>query len=60
MPAPKKNLPTYQDGGIPKPPPSLKQKQKKEVDAYFNQPDPIGDFVRKITGANREKKNNGY
>ncbi len=44
----------------PKPEPTLKAKQKQSIVEEYNKPDPVGDFVRRITGANREKKKTGF
>lgn len=63
----KKPLPTHQTGKEytsheswdavkPKRPDSLKQKQKKGIESYANQPDPVGDFVRRVIGGNKSKK----
>lgn len=38
----------------------LKKKQRKSIEDAYNEPDPIGDFVRRIVGANKEKKKTGY
>lgn len=39
---------------------ALKKKQKQSIVDEINQPDPIGDFVRRVTGANKEKKKTGF
>lgn len=39
---------------------SLKRKQRQSLEDEVNKPDPVGDFVRRITGANREKKKTGF
>lgn len=41
-------------------PATVKQKQKKSIVDAYNEPDPVGDFVRKIIGGNKEKKKTGY
>lgn len=36
--------------------PNLKKKQRADVEKTFNQPDPVGDFVRRVIGGNKAKK----
>lgn len=49
----------YQSGGAA-PSKSIGQKQRESIVDEAEQPDPVGDFVRKITGANKERKKSGY
>ncbi len=35
---------------------ALKKKQRADVERTFNQPDPVGDFVRRVIGGNKAKK----
>jgi hypothetical protein len=39
---------------------ALKRKQKASIEDEMNKPDPVGDFVRRIIGGNKERKKNGY
>ena len=42
-------------------PPSQKTPNRgPSTNVDINPPDPVGDFVRRITGGNREKKKSGY
>lgn len=40
-------------------PATLKQKQKQSIVDEGTQSDPVGDFVRRIIGGNKAKKNSG-
>lgn len=46
--------------GGPEKQPSLKSRQKADIEKTFNQPDPVGDFIRRVIGGNKEKKKTGF
>lgn len=39
---------------------ALKRKQRKSIEGEFNQEDAVGDFVRRVIGGNKEKKQSGF